>query len=167
MTAQNFLLSGNVLCQPGIWLCNTPILMETPEQHTSDVPANCRRSLDEAPPPLDACEPLFTRTSSAPLSMCTQSNDYAVRDIYNNARTRPYCSVIPLGNAPIKWGSPSRINKENRSRMTHFAVTQGASSSIQKSHHRAIPWTVIKDSAEEIRDRNTFILKKEKPIHSS
>ncbi|WP_431037335.1 hypothetical protein [Pseudomonas yamanorum] len=167
MTAQNFLLSGNVLCQPGILLCNTPILADAPEQHTSDVPANCILSFNAAALLLDASEPLCTRTSSAQLSMCMQSNDYGVIEIFNNVMTRPYRSVITLGNAPVQWDSPNRVNKDNRSRMTHFAVRQGVSSSIQKCHHRAIPWIVIKGTAEAIRGRDTFILKKEKPAHSS
>jgi hypothetical protein len=156
MTAQNFLLSGNVLCQPGILLCNTLILTDAPAQHTSDVPANCTRSIIAAALLLDASEPLCTRTSSAQLSMCMQSNDYGVIEIFNNVMTRPYRSVITLGNAPVQWDSPNRVNKENRSRMTHFAVRQGVSSSIQKCHHRAIPWIVIKGTAEAIRGRDTY-----------
>lgn len=56
------------------------------------------------------------------------------------------------------WGSYDSIDLGSRFQVKHIAVKPGASLSLQKHHHRAEHWVVVKGTAEVTCDDRVFLL---------
>ncbi|MBD3656645.1 MULTISPECIES: mannose-1-phosphate guanylyltransferase/mannose-6-phosphate isomerase [Marinobacter] len=56
------------------------------------------------------------------------------------------------------WGSYDSIDMGNRFQVKRISVKPGERLSLQKHHHRAEHWIVVKGTAEVTRDHETFLL---------
>lgn len=245
-TAQNLLLSGNVLWNAGIFLCRATALIEAMEQHAPDILAVCRASLDGATSELLPNEISFIRPEAKCFSTCrSQSIDYAVMENHDHVVVAPFSGqwsdvgswtalaemteadsagnrihgkglvsqssntfihaphrpVVALGTENLliidtpdavlithrdhveqvkdivlqlekencsqaithrkvsrPWGWYDSIDTGDRFQVKRIGVKPGASLSLQKHHHRAEHWIVVKGTAEVTRGSDTFLL---------
>ncbi|MEP2613728.1 mannose-1-phosphate guanylyltransferase/mannose-6-phosphate isomerase [Marinobacter alexandrii] len=56
------------------------------------------------------------------------------------------------------WGSYDSIDMGNRFQVKHITVKPGEKLSLQKHHHRAEHWIIVRGTAEVSRDDETFLL---------
>jgi mannose-1-phosphate guanylyltransferase/mannose-6-phosphate isomerase len=56
------------------------------------------------------------------------------------------------------WGCYQGIDRDERYQVKRISVKPGASLSLQKHHHRAEHWIVVKGSARVTRGEETFLL---------
>ncbi|MBC7489458.1 MAG: cupin domain-containing protein, partial [Glaciimonas sp.] len=72
------------------------------------------------------------------------------------ARQSPQAALHRKGARP--WGWYDSIDAGERFQVKRIAVKPGASLSLQKHHHRAEHWVVVKGTAEVTRGQETFLL---------
>ena len=81
----------------------------------------------------------------------TRSQDVKkIVDALTNSSLRPHHSALPLTHRKVHrpWGWYDSIDEENRFKVKRIQVKPGASLSLQKHHHRAEHWIVVKGTAE-------------------
>lgn len=81
----------------------------------------------------------------------TRSQDVKkIVEALTNSSTRPQHSTLPLLHRKVHrpWGWYDSIDEEDRFKVKRIQVKPGASLSLQKHHHRAEHWIVVKGTAE-------------------
>ena len=81
----------------------------------------------------------------------TRSQDVKkIVEALTNSSLRPHHSALPLLHRKVHrpWGWYDSIDEENRFKVKRIQVKPGASLSLQKHHHRAEHWIVVKGTAE-------------------
>ena len=73
-----------------------------------------------------------------------------------DARQTPEAVTHHKVNRP--WGWYDSVDAGDRFRVKRISVKPGASLSLQKHHHRAEHWVVVRGTAEVTRDNDTFLL---------
>jgi mannose-1-phosphate guanylyltransferase / mannose-6-phosphate isomerase len=245
-TAQALLLSGQVLWNAGIFLCQAGSLIDSLRQHAPDILEHCRLAMAGArsePAPADCT---FVRPAPAPFEACrAQSIDYAVMEHHANVAVVPFSGrwsdvgswnavaeltpcddagnrsvgqglivqshrtfvhaphrlVVALGTSDLliidtpdavlvahkdqaervkdvvstlqqahhaqasihrkvarPWGWYDSVDHGDRFQVKRIGVKPGAALSLQKHHHRAEHWIVVKGTAEVTRGSETFLL---------
>ena len=81
----------------------------------------------------------------------TRSQDVKkIVEALTNSSLRPHHSALPLLHRKVHrpWGWYDSIDEEDRFKVKRIQVKPGASLSLQKHHHRAEHWIVVKGTAE-------------------
>ncbi len=63
------------------------------------------------------------------------------------------------------WGSYESLARGQRFQVKRIEVSPGASLSLQKHHHRAEHWVVVRGTAEITRDGQTFLMSEDKSTY--
>ncbi|WP_372986339.1 mannose-1-phosphate guanylyltransferase/mannose-6-phosphate isomerase [Marinobacter sp.] len=85
---------------------------------------------------------------------CVQDVKYVVNELKSQAR--PETEVHREVFRP--WGSYDSIDNGNRFQVKRITVKPGEKLSLQKHHHRAEHWIIVRGTAEVTRDEETFLL---------
>ena len=81
----------------------------------------------------------------------TRSQDVKkIVEALTKSSLRPHHSALPLSHRKVHrpWGWYDSIDEEDRFKVKRIQVKPGASLSLQKHHHRAEHWIVVKGTAE-------------------
>lgn len=131
--AAQLLLSGNVLWNAGIFLCQAGVLVEAMQQHAPDILARCREAFAGATRDAE-----FVRPAAAPLEACrSESIDYAVMEHHKDV------AVVPFAGAWSDVGSWNAVAEllpadEAGNRLQGQAVAMQARNNFVHAPHRRV-----------------------------
>lgn len=81
-----------------------------------------------------------------------------IKQVVEQLKSQDAPEVILHREVIRPWGSYECVEKGHRYQVKRIVVNPGATLSLQKHHHRAEHWIVVKGTAEVTRDDDTFIL---------
>lgn len=131
--AAQLLLSGKVLWNAGIFLCQAGVLVEAMQQHAPDILARCREAFAGATRDAE-----FVRPAAAPLEACrSESIDYAVMEHHKDV------AVVPFSGAWSDVGSWNAVAEllpadEAGNRLQGQAVAMQARNNFVHAPHRCV-----------------------------
>jgi mannose-1-phosphate guanylyltransferase / mannose-6-phosphate isomerase len=95
-----------------------------------------------------------------PDALLVAHRDYAenVKDVVALLEKESYSQALTHRKVARPWGWYDSIDLGERFQVKRIGVKPGASLSLQKHHHRAEHWIVVKGTAEVTRGNETFLL---------
>jgi mannose-1-phosphate guanylyltransferase / mannose-6-phosphate isomerase len=81
-----------------------------------------------------------------------------VKEVVARLENEEYAQAITHRKVARPWGWYDSIDMGERFQVKRIGVKPGASLSLQKHHHRAEHWIVVKGTAEVTRGKETFLL---------
>nr|VFJ47547.1 MAG: mannose-1-phosphate guanylyltransferase (GDP) /mannose-6-phosphate isomerase, type 2 [Candidatus Kentron sp. DK]VFJ66871.1 MAG: mannose-1-phosphate guanylyltransferase (GDP) /mannose-6-phosphate isomerase, type 2 [Candidatus Kentron sp. DK] len=81
-----------------------------------------------------------------------------VRDVLARLEKDGYAEATTHRRVARPWGWYDRVDVGERFQVKHIGVKPGASLSLQKHHHRAEHWIIIRGTAEVTHGEKTFLL---------
>jgi mannose-1-phosphate guanylyltransferase / mannose-6-phosphate isomerase len=95
-----------------------------------------------------------------PDAVLVAHRDYAehVKEVVAHLENEKYTEAVTHRKVARPWGWYDSIDMGERFQVKRIGVKPGASLSLQKHHHRAEHWIVVKGTAEVTRGTETFLL---------
>jgi mannose-1-phosphate guanylyltransferase/mannose-6-phosphate isomerase len=81
-----------------------------------------------------------------------------VKEVVARLEQADYAQAVTHRKVARPWGWYDSIDMGERFQVKRIGVKPGASLSLQKHHHRAEHWIVVKGTAEVTRGEETFLL---------
>ncbi|MBS0309392.1 MAG: mannose-1-phosphate guanylyltransferase/mannose-6-phosphate isomerase [Proteobacteria bacterium] len=81
-----------------------------------------------------------------------------VKDVVAKLEKNRYAQAVTHRKVARPWGWYDSIDMGDRFQVKRIGVKPGASLSLQKHHHRAEHWVVVKGTAEVTRGSDTFLI---------
>ncbi len=89
----------------------------------------------------------------------------SVREIVEELKSSGRCEHISHVRVYRPWGSYETVDQCERFRVKRIVVNPGASISLQKHHHRAEHWVVVKGTAQVIRGKKEILLSEDQSVY--
>ena len=101
---------------------------------------------------------LFIIDTPDAVLVCDQSHAEQVRDVVACLEEKDYSQAVTHRKVARPWGWYDSVDVGDRFQVKRIGVKPGASLSLQKHHHRAEHWVVVKGTAEVTRGEDVFLL---------
>lgn len=90
--------------------------------------------------------------------VAAQSHAEQVKEVVNHLQKQNASQAVMHRKVARPWGWYDSIDRADRFQVKRIGVKPGASLSLQKHHHRAEHWIVVRGTAEVTRGTQTFTL---------
>ncbi len=101
---------------------------------------------------------LFIIDTPDAVLVCDQGHAEQVRDVVAQLEKKDYSQAVTHRKVARPWGWYDSVDVGDRFQVKRIGVKPGASLSLQKHHHRAEHWVVVKGTAEVTRGEDVFLL---------
>ena len=101
---------------------------------------------------------LFIIDTPDAVLVCDQGHAEQVRDVVAELEEKDYAQAVTHRKVARPWGWYDSVDVGDRFQVKRIGVKPGASLSLQKHHHRAEHWVVVKGTAEVTRGEDVFLL---------
>ena len=101
---------------------------------------------------------LFIIDTPDAVLVCNQGHAEQVKDVVACLEEKDYSQAVTHRKVARPWGWYDSVDVGDRFQVKRIGVKPGASLSLQKHHHRAEHWVVVKGTAEVTRGEDVFLL---------